>query len=54
MSMVLYRRKEPNVRLLDYVPGLLMEEEASGAGKSEDELAGQRRIGRWALVEELK
>jgi hypothetical protein len=27
MSMVLYRRKEPNVRLLDYVPGLLMEQE---------------------------
>ena len=27
MSMVLYRRKEPNVRLLDYVPALLMEEE---------------------------
>jgi hypothetical protein len=27
MSMVLYRRKEPNVRLLEYVPGLLMEEE---------------------------
>jgi hypothetical protein len=25
--MVLYRRKEPNVRVLDYVPGLLMEEE---------------------------
>jgi hypothetical protein len=24
---VLYRRKEPNVRLLDYVPALLMEEE---------------------------
>jgi len=27
MSMVFYRRKEPNVRLLDYVPALLMEEE---------------------------
>jgi hypothetical protein len=27
MRMVLYRRKEPNVRLLDYVPALLMEEE---------------------------
>jgi hypothetical protein len=27
MRMVLYRRKEPNVRLLEYVPGLLMEEE---------------------------
>jgi hypothetical protein len=27
MSMVLYRRKEPNVRLLDYVPGLLTQEE---------------------------
>jgi hypothetical protein len=27
MSLVLYRRKEPNVRLLDYVPGLLMEQE---------------------------
>jgi hypothetical protein len=27
MNMVLYRRKEANVRLLDYVPGLLMEEE---------------------------
>jgi hypothetical protein len=27
MRTVLYRRKEPNVRLLDYVPALLMEEE---------------------------
>jgi len=27
MSMLLYRRKEPNVRLLDYVPALLMDEE---------------------------
>jgi hypothetical protein len=27
MRLVLYRRKEPNVRLLDYVPALLMEEE---------------------------
>jgi len=27
MSMVFYRRKEPNVRLLEYDPGLLMEEE---------------------------
>jgi hypothetical protein len=29
MSMVMYRRKEANVRLLDYVPGLLMEEETA-------------------------
>jgi hypothetical protein len=29
MNMVLYRRKEPNVRLLDYVPALLMEEEVA-------------------------
>jgi hypothetical protein len=29
MSMVLYRRKEPNVRLLDYVPALLMEQEVA-------------------------
>ena len=27
MGMLLYRRKEPNVRLLDYVPALLMDEE---------------------------
>ena len=27
MSMLLYRRKEPNVRLLDYLPALLMDEE---------------------------
>jgi hypothetical protein len=27
MSMLLYRRKEPNVRLLDYIPSLLMDEE---------------------------
>jgi len=27
MSTVLYRRKEPNVRLLEYDPGLLMDEE---------------------------
>jgi hypothetical protein len=27
MNLVLYRRKEPNVRLLDYSPGHLMEEE---------------------------
>jgi len=27
MSMPLYRRKEPNVRLLEYEPGFLMEEE---------------------------
>ena len=27
MSMLFYRRKEPNVRLLDYVPALLMDEE---------------------------
>ena len=34
MSMLLYRRKEPNVRLLEYEPGFLMEEEQrAGAGK---------------------
>jgi hypothetical protein len=27
MGMLLYRRKEPNVRLLDYLPALLMDEE---------------------------
>jgi hypothetical protein len=27
MSMLFYRRKEPNLRLLDYVPALLMDEE---------------------------
>ena len=27
MSMLFYRRKEPNVRLLDYLPALLMDEE---------------------------
>jgi hypothetical protein len=27
MSMLLYRRKEPNVRLLDYLPALLIDEE---------------------------
>jgi hypothetical protein len=27
MSMLLYRRKEPNVRLLEYLPALLMDEE---------------------------
>jgi hypothetical protein len=27
MRMVLYRRKEPDVRLLEYDPGLLMDEE---------------------------
>jgi hypothetical protein len=29
MSMLLYRRKEPNVRLLDYIPSLLMDEETA-------------------------
>jgi hypothetical protein len=42
MSMVLYRRKEPNVRLLDYVPGLLMEEEI---GERERRKTNQPRTG---------
>jgi hypothetical protein len=29
MRMVLYRRREPDVRLLEYVPGLLMDEAQS-------------------------
>jgi hypothetical protein len=33
MSMLLYRRKEPNVRLLDYLPALLMDEEQAARGK---------------------
>jgi hypothetical protein len=27
MSMLFYRRKEPNLRLLEYEPGFLIEEE---------------------------
>jgi hypothetical protein len=30
MRMVLYRRKEPNVRVLEYDPGRLMDEARAG------------------------
>ena len=34
MSMLLYRRKEPNVRLLDYLPALLMDEEQAARDRA--------------------
>ena len=34
MSMLLYRRKEPNVRLLDYLPALLMDEEQAARARA--------------------